>query len=65
MKEWLGERYGSSTWNKCTHQVLKGVTGPPLKLHVDPNPKPKLVHVPSTFPLHWDKQIEEHLLEDV
>ena len=65
MKEWLGERYASSTWNKCTHQVLKGVTGPPLKLHVDPNAKPKCVHVPSTVPLHWEKQIEEQLLEDV
>jgi len=30
MKKWLGDRYASSTWNKCTHQVLKGVTGPPL-----------------------------------
>ena len=41
MKKWLGDRYASSTWNKCTHQVLKGVTGPPLKLHVDPDAKPK------------------------
>ena len=65
MKEWLGERYASSTWNKCTHQVLKGVTGPPLKLHVDPDANPKSVHVPSKVPLHWEKQIEEQLLEDV
>ena len=65
MKKWLGERYASSTWNKCTHQVLKGVTGPPLKLHVDPDAKPKAVHVPSAVPLHWEKQIEEQLLEDV
>ena len=65
MKKWLSERYSSSTWNKCTHQVLKGVTGPPLKLHVDPDAKPIAVHVPSTVPLHWEKPVEEQLLEDV
>ena len=65
MKDWLGERYASSTWNHCTHQVLKGVTGPPLKLHVDPEAKPVAVHVPATVPLHFEKQIEEQIHEDV
>ena len=65
MKKWLGDRYASSTWNKCTHQVLKGVTGPPLKLHVDPDAKPKAVHVPSAIPLNFEKEVQEQLLEDV
>ena len=65
MKEWLKERYASSTWNKCTHQVLKGVTGPPLKLHVDPDATPRAVHVPSVVPLHWEKEVEDQLMEDV
>ncbi len=46
----------SSTWNKCTHQVLKWVTGPPVKLHV---------HVPAEIPLNFEKEVQEQLLEDV
>ena len=65
MKTWLGETYGASTWNKCTHQFLKGVTGPPLKLHVDPDAEPKAVHIPSAVPIHWEESIKQQLLDDV
>ena len=30
MKEWLLNRYASSTFNKCTHQQLPAMDGPPL-----------------------------------
>ena len=65
MKAWIGETYKASTWNKCTHQVLKGVTGPPLKLHVDPNAKPKAVHTPYKIPLNWEEEVKKQLLDDV
>ena len=65
MKAWLGETYKASTWNKCPHQVLKGVTGPDLKLHLDPNAEPKAVHTPSKVPLHWDEKVKQQLLDDV
>ena len=65
MKTWLGETYKASTWNKCTHQVLKGVTGPPLKLHVDPNALPKAVHTPYKIPLNWEAELKKQLLDDV
>ena len=65
MKAWLGERYKSSTWNKCPHQVLNGVTGPDLKLHVDQCAEPKAVHIPSKVPLHWEEQVKQQLLDDV
>ncbi len=35
------------------------------KTHLAPGLNPKSVHVPSTVPLHWEKHIEEQLLEDV
>ena len=65
MKSWLGERYSNSTFNKCTHQVLKGITGPALQLHVDPSAKPIAVHTPSTIPLHWEKEVKKQLDDDV
>ena len=65
MKAWLGEYYKASTWNKCPHQVLKGVTGPDLKLHLDPNAEPKAVHIPSKVPLHWEEKVKQQILDDV
>ena len=65
MKVWLRETFYSSTFNKCPHQVLNGVTGPDLHLHVDPLAKPKAVHTPSTIPLHWEKALQKQLEDDV
>ena len=65
MKAWLWERFKSSTWNKCPHQVLKGVTGPLLKLHVDSDAKPTAIHVPSKVPLHWENKVKQQLQDDV
>ena len=65
MKAWIGERYKTSTFNKCTHQILKGVTGPPLKLHVDPEAKPKATHVPYKVPIHWEEEVDEQIDDDI
>ena len=65
MKAWLGDYYKASTWNKCTHQVLTGITGPDLKLHLDPDAEPKAVHVPSKVPLHWEETVKQQILDDV
>ena len=42
----------------------KGVTGPPLKLHVDPNAEPKAVHTPYKIPLNWEEEVKKQLLDD-
>jgi hypothetical protein len=65
MKSWLGTRYAASTFNKCPHQLLNGVTGPPLQLHVDPNAEPHAVHTPSAIPLHWEEKVKDQLFSDV
>jgi len=65
MKAWIGDQYKSSTFNKCTHQVLKGVTGPPLKLHVDPEAKPKAMHVPYKVPLHYEEKVNKQIDDDI
>ena len=37
MKEWLLNRFASSTFNVCPHRPLQQMVGPPLEMHVDEN----------------------------
>ena len=52
MREWLLNRYESSTFNKCTHQLLPEMTGQPLKIHIDPDVIPKAIPTASPIPKH-------------
>ena len=36
MKAWLLDRYASSSLNKCPHQVLPAMEGPPIEFHIYP-----------------------------
>ena len=65
MKNWLLEKFRSSTFNKCTHQELMGMAGPPVSLHVDPDAVPVAHNTPANIPLHWQDDVEKQLLTDV
>ena len=65
MKQWLQDRFSSSTFNKCPHQKLPMMEGPPLKLMVDPGATPTMVNIPATIPLHWMDDVKKQLEEDV
>ena len=65
MKEWLLNYYAASTFNKCAHQPLPGMTGPPIKLHINPDATPFAAHTPAPVPLHWQKAVEQQLMDDV
>ena len=65
MKEWLLHRYASSTFNKCKHQQLKGMTGPYLRLHVDPNATPVAHHKPIPIALHHEEKVHQDILDDI
>ena len=65
MKEWLLDRYSSSTFNKCPHQPLPTMDGPPIKIHIDPNAKPIAFRKPAPIPLHWQEQVEQEIYRDV
>ena len=45
--------------------MFTGVTGPDLKLHLDPDSESKAVHVPSKVPLHWEEKVKQQILGDV
>ena len=65
MKQWLLDRYASSTFNDCKHQPLQGMTGPELALHVASDAPLKVVHTPALVPLNWKDEIKCQLDEDV
>ena len=65
MKDWLLNRYASSTFNKCPHQLLPTMDGSPVRIHIDPNANPVAFKKPAPIPLHWQDQVERELYQDV
>ena len=41
------------------------MTGPPIKIHIDPNVVPVAVSTPAQPPIHWLDEIKEQLYTDV
>ena len=64
MKAWLLDMFSSSTFNTCSHQLLPAMEGPPIKIHMDEDAKPRAFHTPATIPLHWQEQVHSDLLRD-
>ena len=61
MKAWLLERYGASSFNKCTHQPLPRMDGPPVEIHLVEDAVPRRISTPATIPLHWQDQVKADL----
>ena len=64
MKQWLLDRYASSTFNTCPHRALPCMTGPPMAIHIDDSAEPKVCHKPAPVPLHWQQRVYEDLVRD-
>jgi len=65
LQSYLLDYYRNSTFNTCEHQPLPQMSGPPLKLMIDPTAEPTSVHVPIPVPLHWRDQVKADLDRDV
>lgn len=65
MKQWLLDRFASSTFNKCPHHPLPMMTGPPIEINIDPLASPTVVHSPAPIPIHWRDEIKKQLDDDV
>jgi len=52
MKQWLLERYSTSTFNQCPHQPLPMMTGPLISITVNSEATPTAVHTPAPIPIH-------------
>ena len=64
MKTWLLERFKGSTFNKCPHQQLPTMSGPPVEIHIKDDAKPVASHKASTIPLHWQEKVHADLKQD-
>ena len=64
MKQWLLDRYSSSTFNTCPHRPLPCMSGPPMDIHIEGNATPNICHKPAKVPLHWQQRVHEDLLRD-
>ena len=56
MKAWLLDRYAASAFNKCPHQPLPQMDGPPVEIHLVEDAVPRKVVTPAMIPLHWQEQ---------
>ena len=65
MKAWLLRRFAASTFNKCPHQELPTMRGPPLEIHLREDATPKKISTPAAIPLHWQNQVKRDLDNDV
>ena len=65
MRAWLLKRYASSAFNKCTHQLLPRMDGPPVEIHLVDGAVPRKVSTPAMIPLHWQEQVKADLDSDV
>ena len=65
LKDYLLDYYKTSTFNVCNHQPLPMMSGPPLRLLVDPDAKPVAHHTPVPVPLHWQQEVKDALDQDV
>ena len=65
LKAWLIDHFSSSAFNTCTHQPLKEMTGPPMKIMFKENYTPYCVHKPIQVPHHWKYKVKSDLDQDV
>ena len=56
MKRWLLKHYSASAFNKCTHQPLPEMKGPPVEIHLTENLIPRRVSTLATVSLHYAGQ---------
>ena len=56
--------YTSTTFDKSTYQSLPEMTGPHLKIHIDPDSIPKVISIAPQIPKHWENEVKEALDRD-
>ena len=65
LEQHLREAFKASTFNTCTHQLLPMMSGPPLRLNIDPTANPVTAHKAVAVPVHWEEKVKARLDRDV
>ena len=64
MRKWILNWYTVSIFNKCTHQLLPEMTGPSLKIYIDPDAIPRSICTAALNPNYWEREVKETLDRD-
>merc|ERR1712082_3524 len=64
LRAWLVEQLESSSFNISSAPMAK-MSGPPMKIHVNPDARPIAIHKPIPIPHHWQAQVKADLERDV
>lgn len=65
LQKLLLEHFKSSTFNICPHQPLPHMSGPPMKLMIDPNATPVAHQNPIPIALHFFDPVKQDLQRDI
>ena len=65
LQQWLVDYYSASTFNVCEHQPLPMMSGPYMRLMVDPDAEPVAYHTPIPVPVHAQDEVKAGLDQDV
>ena len=66
IEQFILEYYAASAFNKCEHQELPVLTGPPMEILIDENMvKSRPVNMPATVALNWQKKVKDDIDRDV
>ena len=64
LEKWLLDYYKASTFNVCKHQTLPMMSGPIMRLMIDPKATPHARHKPVPVPVHWQDDVYAGLDQD-
>ena len=64
MKQWLINRFKSSTLNTCPHQPLPCMKHPHVEIHIEKAAMPKAYHTAVPIPVHWQERVHNNLIRD-
>ena len=65
MKDYLLDKYKNNVFNQCIHGPIPQMTGPPMRIHVDPEAEGTVVAKPGKCPLHWEDKVLQKYEQDL
>ena len=66
IEQFILEYYAASVFNKCEHQKLPALSGPPMQILINKEMvKPAPVNTPAIVALSWQKRVKDDIDRDV
>ena len=63
LKAWLIERFSTSSFNTSSAPLAK-MSGPPIKIHINPEASSEAIQKTIPIPHHWPETVMKELLQD-